>query len=210
MTQPTEENVEGLQRPAFTAGVRPGGLTDETQIQVLLCYIVKNFEPVPVTELQEVLWDGQLINYFELFGAVEQLCKLGNLTEREDGLYITRTGAMAAETLVSVVPRSVRDRAMDAMLKLRARRRKETNINTSITTADNGESLLYCQIDDLGHPLLECTLSFPDEELAAHARRRFLENSDAVYQLLIAGLVGDRTLAAPFFEENPDTKKSGT
>ena len=26
---------------AFTAGVRPGGLTDDTQIRMLLCYLVK-------------------------------------------------------------------------------------------------------------------------------------------------------------------------
>ena len=27
---------------AFTAGVRPGGLTSSTEIRLLLCYLVKN------------------------------------------------------------------------------------------------------------------------------------------------------------------------
>ncbi len=27
---------------AFTAGVRPGGLTNSTEIRLLLCYLVKN------------------------------------------------------------------------------------------------------------------------------------------------------------------------
>ena len=31
---------------AFTAGVRPGGLTDDTQIRMLLCYLVKVAGPV--------------------------------------------------------------------------------------------------------------------------------------------------------------------
>ena len=33
---------------AFTAGVRPGGLTDSTEIRLLLCYLVKNAGPTSV------------------------------------------------------------------------------------------------------------------------------------------------------------------
>ena len=31
---------------AFTAGVRPGGLTNSTEIRLLLCYLVKNAGPI--------------------------------------------------------------------------------------------------------------------------------------------------------------------
>ena len=31
---------------AFTAGVRPGGLTSSTEIRLLLCYLVKNAGPI--------------------------------------------------------------------------------------------------------------------------------------------------------------------
>ena len=32
---------------AFTAGVRPGGLTSSTEIRLLLCYLVKTPAPLP-------------------------------------------------------------------------------------------------------------------------------------------------------------------
>ena len=44
---------------AFTAGVRPGGLTDSTEIRLLLCYLVKNAGPITRTEI-EMLTDEAL------------------------------------------------------------------------------------------------------------------------------------------------------
>ena len=31
---------------AFTAGVKPGGLTDKIQIRILLCYLIKTAGPL--------------------------------------------------------------------------------------------------------------------------------------------------------------------
>ena len=45
---------------AFTAGVRPGGLTDDTQIRMLLCYLVKVAGPVKHETLQGALLQEQL------------------------------------------------------------------------------------------------------------------------------------------------------
>lgn len=37
---------------AFTAGVRPGGLTSSTEIRLLLCYLVKTPVPLPGRRLR--------------------------------------------------------------------------------------------------------------------------------------------------------------
>ena len=42
---------------AFTAGVRPGGLTDSTEIRLLLCYLVKNAGPITRTEIENALME---------------------------------------------------------------------------------------------------------------------------------------------------------
>ena len=46
---------------AFTAGVRPGGLTDSTEIRLLLCYLVKNAGPITRTEIENALMEEQLV-----------------------------------------------------------------------------------------------------------------------------------------------------
>ncbi len=189
-----------MTQPAFTAGVRPGGLTDETQIRILVCYIAQNFSPVTTEELYETLGNTRLVNSFELSDAITQLCRLGHLTEQDDGLYITPMGSMTANDLATAVPRSVRERGLDAMLKLRARQAETAACRAQITAYGN-EYLLRCKMDDLGRTLLDCTLAFPDLELAEHARERFIENGAAVYQLLVAGLTNDKELASVFFED---------
>ena len=45
---------------AFTAGVRPGGLTDSTEIRLLLCYLVKNAGPITRTEIENALMEEAL------------------------------------------------------------------------------------------------------------------------------------------------------
>ena len=49
---------------AFTAGVKPGGLTDDTQIRILLCYLIKTAGPLTRDTLQGALLQVQLVNYF--------------------------------------------------------------------------------------------------------------------------------------------------
>ncbi len=56
---------DGRQR-CFTAGVRPGGLTDSTEIRLLLCYLVKNAGPITRPEIENALMEEQLVNYFEI------------------------------------------------------------------------------------------------------------------------------------------------
>ena len=65
---------------AFTAGVRPGGLTDDTQIRMLLCYLVKVAGPVKRETMQGALLQEQLDEVMQ------------TLTEREKKVLALRFG----------------------------------------------------------------------------------------------------------------------
>ena len=57
---------------AFTAGVKPGGLTDDTQIRILLCYLIKTAGPLTRDTLQGALLQEQLGDLlFLLIGVAE-------------------------------------------------------------------------------------------------------------------------------------------
>lgn len=58
---------------AFTAGVRPGGLTDSTEIRLLLCYLVKNAGPITRTEIENALMEEALVNYFEIGSCLDDI-----------------------------------------------------------------------------------------------------------------------------------------
>ena len=60
---------------AFTAGVKPGGLTDDTQIRILLCYLIKTAGPLTRDTLQGALLQEQLVNYFEFADALAEVLR---------------------------------------------------------------------------------------------------------------------------------------
>ena len=61
---------------AFTFGVKPGGLTENTEVRILLCYLIKTVAPMaPLTraEIEQALLGEQLVNYFELSAGLADL-----------------------------------------------------------------------------------------------------------------------------------------
>ena len=65
---------------AFTAGVRPGGLTSSTEIRLLLCYLVKNAGPITRQEIENALMEEALVNYFEIGSCLDDITKQALVT----------------------------------------------------------------------------------------------------------------------------------
>ena len=68
---------------AFTAGVKMGGLTNDTEIRILLCYLIKSVGPVTREAMEAALLQEELVNYFEFVGALNDLVAQGLAIEGE-------------------------------------------------------------------------------------------------------------------------------
>lgn len=96
---------------AFTAGVKPGGLTTSTEIRILLCYLIQHAgTPLSQGELETALLGEELVNYFELASNLSDLLEQGFVREENGRYTILPAGADIAEALADDVPRSVRTR----------------------------------------------------------------------------------------------------
>lgn len=95
---------------AFTAGVRPGGLTNSTEIRLLLCYLVKNAGPITRTEIENALMEEALVNYFEIGSCLDDIARQQLVTAEGDRYTITDKGRKVAQELAYDLPRSVRTR----------------------------------------------------------------------------------------------------
>ena len=93
---------------AFTAGVKMGGLTNDTEIRILLCYLIKSVGPVTREAMEAALLQEELVNYFEFVGALNDLVAQGLAIEGANGYTITEKGTTVAQTLSEDLPRSVR------------------------------------------------------------------------------------------------------
>ena len=123
---------------AFTAGVRPGGLTDDTQIRMLLCYLVKVAGPVKRETMQGALLQEQLVNYFEFADALAEVEKQQLVTVDEDGRYtITRRGTTVADTLAVLEPMWQTKPRLGELVRDRIRQVLDAATATGIRTGPN-------------------------------------------------------------------------
>ena len=133
---------------AFTAGVKPGGLTDNTQIRILLCYLVKTAGPVSRDTLQGALLQEQLVNYFEFSDSLADVEKQQLVTLGEDGQYtITPKGATVADTLAYDLPRTVRESAIRAVMQIQRWRHKAA-MNRARIEENDGAYEVWAAIGD--------------------------------------------------------------
>ena len=91
---------------AFTAGVRPGGLTSSTEIRLLLCYLVKNAGPITRQEIENALMEEALVNYFEIGSCLDDITRQQLVTLTKGSYTITEKGRKVAQELAYDLPRS--------------------------------------------------------------------------------------------------------
>lgn len=181
-----------MNHDAFSAGVEPGGLYSSQEIKILICYMLAGVdEPLPRQSVLEIIAAGGMANFFEAGAAIDELIRLHNLTEGEDGrLYLTEDGRQAASTLSGMIPFTLRERSVQAALKLLTRMRREKENRVTVKKLEHGR-LVTCEIQDAGQPLLSFSLRVADDLQAGLIRERFLEDPTLIYSSLIALLTGD-------------------
>ena len=148
---------------AFTAGVRPGGLTDDTQIRMLLCYLVKVAGPVKRETMQGALLQEQLVNYFEFADAWPR--------SRSSSLSPwTRTGGIPLHAAAppwrtrwpTTCPRTVRESAIRAVMQIRSWRHRAAS-NRAVVQEKDGQFSVVCSIADMGSDVFRMELAMPDK-----------------------------------------------
>ena len=148
---------------AFTAGVRPGGLTDDTQIRMLLCYLIKVTGPVKRDTMQGALLQEQLVNYFELADALVEVEKQKLVTIDAEGLYtITQKGSTVADTLAYDLPRTVRESAIHAVMQIRSWSHRAASNRATVQEKD-GKYSVACTIGDMSSDVFRMELAMPDK-----------------------------------------------
>ena len=150
---------------AFTAAVRPGGLTDDTQIRMLLCYLVKVAGPVKRETMQGALLQEQLVNYFEFADALAEVEK-----QQVGGAYD--------------LPRTVRESAIRAVMQIRSWRHRAAS-NRAVVQEKDGQFSVVCSIADMGSDVFRMELAMPDKLTAEMIKNNFIAHGSDIYPKLM-------------------------
>lgn len=168
----------------FTGGVKPGGLTSDTEIRILLCYLVKAAAPLTREAMQGALLQEQLVNYFEFVNALDELEDQQLIESTENGFVITEKGSVVADTLAYDLPRSVRESAVRAVIRIQSWVHKAAQ-NKAHVEPDGDEYLVVCTIEDMGRDSFQIRLSMPDRLTAEMVKNRFISKGSKVYSQLL-------------------------
>lgn len=191
-----------MEQNAFTGGVEPGGLWNQNDIRILLCYILNSVNaPLSAESISEIVQGKALANYFETGDALAALLKQGNVVEDENGMYtVTDKGREIAQSLDANLPLSVRDKALEAAVRLMADAKARRENRVEIDETENG-FCVTCHISGGKMDLMSVSLYVPDRAQAEVVKRNFYHDPEGVYKLLLSSLTGDKAFAKSFFEE---------
>lgn len=172
----------------FTAGVKPGGLTNSTEIRLLLCYLIKTTGPVSRETLEGALLQEELVNYFEFVNALSELEHQNLVTVQDKGYKITEKGASVADTLSYDLPRSVRESAILAVIRLQSWSHRAAQNHATVEHDANGYRVV-CIIQDQGQPeSFRLELAMPDSLTAEEVKNRFIARGSQIYMSLLEAL----------------------
>ena len=172
---------------AFTAGVRPGGLTNSTEIRLLLCYLVRT--PGLSHGRRSKTPDGRgLVNYFEIGSCLDDIARQQLVTADGDRYIITDKGRKVAQELAYDLPRSVREKAVAAVLRSQTWARKEAEYSARISEKADGHCSVRCQVKALDSELFCLDIGTPDRLSAEMVKKQFILKGNEIYQMLITKL----------------------
>ncbi|MBE6729731.1 MAG: DUF4364 family protein [Ruminococcaceae bacterium] len=186
---PLKEVIK-VESNAISAGI--GSLISIAEIKVLICYVIGGVNaPVPGKQLANMFNIEGIANYFEVIDALEALTKSENLIycADDDTYTVTKKGSDAADTLKSILPFTIKEKAFALTAKMisRLKNAKETRIET---IKENGIMYLICSAVENGVDLMSVKIMVTDETQASAIKERFLDDPSKVYTGLVDLLTG--------------------
>lgn len=181
-----------MDNDAFSMGVAPGGLKDRTDIKIMVCYLLKNLnKPLTRTQINEILQEHSIANYFEINGAVSDLVSSGQVTSElsddDELISITPKTELTVALIERDLPRSLREKAINAAIKVLQRDRVKKESTVTVTPCNNGYHVTFT-VTDMDTELLRITVYVADERQIEIVKRNFYDNAVNIYSDVISSL----------------------
>lgn len=181
-----------MENYSFSEGVAPGGLRQRTEIKLLICYLLKTLDkPLTRTQINEILQEYSIANYFEVNGAISELVAggqvLSKLKDGDEEINITAKTLFDVGVIERDLPKSIREKAVKSALKILTRERIERESKVDVKKLDHGYHVEFT-VMDMETELLKITVYVADEGQIEIAKRNFYNNAVSIYSGVISSL----------------------
>ncbi len=197
-----------MNQGVFTEGIDHGGLTTDYEIRILICWLLHKMKmPVTSSQLSSALLGESLVNYFEVTCALGELLSSGHLAEvKTDGqqgyVSLTELGRKTAETFYKSIPRTVREKALDALSQCVLQERFAKENRAEIVETNDGFRL-ELSLNDVGNDLMSVSLYAPTREVCEMMKKNFISDPTVLYRAVLSVLMGSTDSAIEFIGHEP-------
>ncbi|MBE6898495.1 MAG: DUF4364 family protein [Ruminococcaceae bacterium] len=191
---------------AFVGGIEPGGLTNDFEVKILICFLLKKIEqPLSFDQVNEILQKTGFVNYFEFVEAVSELQKTEHvlLTTDENGqevFQLSEIGEAMAQTFHHTLPLTVREKTVESARELIQMQKQLEETEVRYHAVDDGY-ILTMKLKDIGSDLMDLSVFVPSEDECVEIRERIYADPLLLYKTLLAVMMGDYQEGKQLFEE---------
>lgn len=181
-----------MEQNTFSEGIAPGGLREKAEIKLLVCYLLKKLNrTLTRTTINEILQEYSIANYFEANQAISELIKakkiICTVQNHDELLEITPQAMYDVAEIEKSLPRSIREKAVAAALRILARERIKRESKVEVTPLDHGYHVTFT-VEDVNTEMLKLTIYVSDKSQVELVKRNFFDNAVDIYSDVISSL----------------------
>ena len=191
---------------AFVGGIEPGGLTNDFEVKILICFLLKKIEqPLSFDQVNEILQKTGFVNYFAFVEAVSELQKTEHvlLTTDENGqevFQLSEIGEAMAQTFHHTLPLTVREKTVESARALIQMQKQLEEIDVRYHAVNDGY-MLTMQMKDIGSDLMDLSVFVPTEDECVEIRERIYADPLLLYKTVLSVMLGSYEEGKQLFEE---------
>ena len=181
-----------MEQNTFSEGIAPGGLREQTEIKLLVCYLLKALNrPLTRRQINEILQEYPIANYFEVNQAMSDLIKNGTVVSElqrdEECMLLTPQAKFDVASIERSLPRSIREKAVSAAIQVLTRERIKRESRVDVTSLAQGYHVTFTVID-ADTELLKLTVYVADASQIEVVKRNFFDRAVSLYSDIISTL----------------------
>ncbi|MCK9478154.1 MAG: DUF4364 family protein [Firmicutes bacterium] len=167
---------------------------NDVQIRLIILYALKSFRvSMSVENLQEVLVQTQILDYFTMMDFVFDMQKMGMIEtvdiEGKKCYDITEKGEELTSMFDDKIPLSIRENILDYGEAIVKNIGREHEIVADIVAVDVRKFLARCGIYDMGTPLLEINVFAGSRKNAEEIAARFKKDAAQLYKIILEKII---------------------
>ena len=185
-----------MEQQSFSEGIAPGGLREQTEIKLLVCYLLKSLDrPLSRAQINEILQEYPIANYFEVNQAMSDLVKSGNLIceleGEEEMMSLSARARFDVAAIENSLPRAIREKAVRAAWAVLSRERIRRESKVEVAELETGGFHVTFTVYDVGTELMKLTVYVAERDQIERVKRNFFDHAVELYSDIIASLTVD-------------------